>query len=175
MYCSNHMSSVLHLYASVCAAALFANIANRLFSKPFERFTPSHRYPGLMLNLFGGGSGPLYTGFSVKSKKRSKKICKKKHWVLLTKIIVQKCKNKKILDATWFKSGEPQIKPFTLWHHIHIPHCSFIFYSTLFSIHFLWCLKGQFACQSRASSVGDHFLYSSGFNICFRGEIVQRN
>ena len=72
------MSSVLHLYASVCAAALFANIANRLFSKPFERFTPSHRYPGLMLNLFGGGSGPLYTGFSVKSKKRSKKICKKK-------------------------------------------------------------------------------------------------
>ena len=43
MYCPNHMSSVLHLYAYVCAAALFANIANCLFSKSFEQFAPEER------------------------------------------------------------------------------------------------------------------------------------
>ena len=92
MYYPNHISSVLHLYASVCAAALLANMENRLFSKPFERFTPSQRYPGLMLNLFGGGSGPLYTGFSVKRKKRGAKICKKKKHgrVLITKFTCSK-------------------------------------------------------------------------------------
>ena len=37
------MSSVLHLYAYVCAAALFANIANCLFSKSFEQFAPEER------------------------------------------------------------------------------------------------------------------------------------
>ena len=37
------MSSVLHLYAYVCAAALFANIANYLFSKSFEQFAPEER------------------------------------------------------------------------------------------------------------------------------------
>ena len=40
MYCPNHMSSVLHLYAYFCAEALFANMANCLFSKPFEQFAP---------------------------------------------------------------------------------------------------------------------------------------
>lgn len=64
------MSLGLHLYAYVCAAALFANMANCLFSKPFEQFTPSQQYPHLMLNLFEGGSGPFtHSGFSVKRKK----------------------------------------------------------------------------------------------------------
>lgn len=63
---SHHMSSVLHLYACVCVAILLASIANRFLSKPFDRSTPSQRYPGRMLNLLGGGSGPLYTGFSEK-------------------------------------------------------------------------------------------------------------
>ena len=91
MYCPNHISSVLHLYASVCAAALLANMENRLFSKPFERFTPSQRYPGLMLNLFGGGSGPLYTGFSVKRNKGVQQYVKKKHGrVLITKFTCSK-------------------------------------------------------------------------------------
>ena len=62
------MSSVLHLYACVCVAILFASIENRFLSKPFDRSTPSQRYPGRMLNLLGGGSGPLYTGFSEKEK-----------------------------------------------------------------------------------------------------------
>ena len=64
----HHMSSVLHLYACVCVAILLASIANRFLSKPFDRSTPSQRYPGRMLNLLGGGSGPLYTGFSEKEK-----------------------------------------------------------------------------------------------------------
>ena len=65
--CPNHMPSLLHLYAFVYTTALFANMANHLFSKPLEeQFTPSQQYPGLMLNLFGGGSGPLYIGFSIK-------------------------------------------------------------------------------------------------------------
>ena len=64
--CPNHMPSLLHLYAFVYTTALFATMANHLFSKPLEQFMPSQQYPGLMLNLFEGGSGPLYTGFSVK-------------------------------------------------------------------------------------------------------------
>ena len=68
VHISHHMSSVLHLYACVCVAILLASIANRFLSKPFDRSTPSQRYPGRMLNLLGGGSGPLYTGFSVKEK-----------------------------------------------------------------------------------------------------------
>ena len=50
MYCPNHMSSVLHLYAYVCAAALFANMANCLFSKPFEKFTPEERVETVIKN-----------------------------------------------------------------------------------------------------------------------------
>ena len=68
VHISHHMSSVLHLYACVCVAILLASIANRFLSKPFDRSTPSQRYPGRMLNLLGGGSGPLYIGFSVKEK-----------------------------------------------------------------------------------------------------------
>ena len=68
VHISHHMSSVLHLYACVCVAILFASIENLFLSKPFDRSTPSQRYPGLMLNLLGGGSGPLYTGFSEKEK-----------------------------------------------------------------------------------------------------------
>ena len=29
--------------------------------------------------------------------------------------------------------------------------------------------------QSRASLVGDHFLYSHDLNVCFRGDIVRRS
>ena len=64
--CPNHMPSLLHLYAFVYTTALFATMANHLFSKPLEQFMPSQQYPGLMLNLFEGGSVPLYAGFSVK-------------------------------------------------------------------------------------------------------------
>ena len=52
---------------------LLANLGSLSFSKPLERFTLSQRYPGLMLKMFGGGSGPLYTGFSVKEEKSTKK------------------------------------------------------------------------------------------------------
>ena len=43
-------------------------------------------------------------------------------------------------------------------------------FSILFSIHFLWYLQREFVQQSRASLVGDHFLYSHDLNVCFRGD-----
>lgn len=55
-------------------------MANRFLSKPFERSTPSQRYPGLMLNLFGGGSRPLYTGFSEKKVVVSRNWMQVKRW-----------------------------------------------------------------------------------------------
>ena len=89
------MSLGLHLYAYVCAAALFADMANCLFSKPFEQFTPSQQYPHLTLNLFEGGSGPFtHSGFSVKRKKR-KKTCEGMADYWLLNLLVQKCKKKK--------------------------------------------------------------------------------
>ena len=48
-------------------------------------------------------------------------------------------------------------------------------FSILFSIHFLRCWQREFVQQSRASPVGDHFLYSPGLNVWFRGDIVRRN
>ena len=48
-------------------------------------------------------------------------------------------------------------------------------FSTLFSIHFLSYKQGEFVEQSRASSVGDHFLFSYDFKVWFRGDIVRRN
>ena len=47
--------------------------------------------------------------------------------------------------------------------------------SKQFSINFLWWWHGEFVKQSRASSVGDHFLYSQDPNIWFRGYVVRRN
>ena len=49
MYCPNHMSSV-PIYMHVCAAALFANMANRLFAKPFEQFAPEERVETVIKN-----------------------------------------------------------------------------------------------------------------------------
>ena len=48
-------------------------------------------------------------------------------------------------------------------------------FSVLFSIHFLRCRLGEFAQQSRASLVGDRFLYSHDLNARFGVEIVGRN
>ena len=45
----SHVFSV-HLYAYVCAAALFANMANRLFAKPFEQFAPEERVETVIKN-----------------------------------------------------------------------------------------------------------------------------
>ena len=39
----DHMSSVLHLYASSLAAPLFASMVNLFFSNPFDLSTPSQR------------------------------------------------------------------------------------------------------------------------------------
>lgn len=102
--CPNHMPSLLHLYAFVYTTALFANMANHLFSKPLEQFMPSQQYPGLMLNLFEGGSGPLYTGFSVKRYVKA--------WQTIDHTIYFSKSAKKIiiLDATWFRPSELQIK-----------------------------------------------------------------
>jgi len=58
------MSSMLHLYAAEDLAFNSACFAKTCFSKPLDRSTPSQRYPGQMPNLFGGGAGPLYRGFS---------------------------------------------------------------------------------------------------------------
>ena len=42
-------------------------------------------------------------------------------------------------------------------------------------LHFPRCWQGEFVHQSKASLVGDHFLYSCGLNVWFRGDIVRRN
>ena len=47
--------------------------------------------------------------------------------------------------------------------------------SILCSIHFLRCWQGEFVQQSRASLVGDHFLYSRNLNVWFGYNIVRRN
>lgn len=80
---SNHISSTLHWYASNPFRCLSFCLWNSFFSKPLlrssqtqvsswsicERWTkensptPSHRYPGWIPNRFGGGGGPLYSGF----------------------------------------------------------------------------------------------------------------
>ena len=36
-------------------------------------------------------------------------------------------------------------------------------------------LQGEFVKQSKASSIGDHFLYSHDLNVWFRGDTVRRN
>ena len=46
--------------------------------------------------------------------------------------------------------------------------------SILFSIHFLWCWQGEFVQWSRASLVGDHFLYSCDLNVSVSGDVVRR-
>ena len=48
-------------------------------------------------------------------------------------------------------------------------------FSILFFIHFLRCWQGEFVYRSKASFVGDHFLYSHNLNMWFRGNIVRRN
>ena len=48
-------------------------------------------------------------------------------------------------------------------------------FSILFSIYFLSCWQGEFVWQSRASLVGDHFVYSCDLHVWFRGDIVGRN
>ena len=47
--------------------------------------------------------------------------------------------------------------------------------SILFSTHLPRCWQGEVLYQSRASLVGDHFLYSHNLNVWFRGDIVGRN
>ena len=48
-------------------------------------------------------------------------------------------------------------------------------FSSLFSIHFFRCCQGEFVLQSRASLVGDHFLYSRGLNVWFSGCALRTN
>ena len=47
--------------------------------------------------------------------------------------------------------------------------------SILFSINFLGCWQGDFAQQSRAPVLVDHFLYSHDLNVWFRADIERRN
>ena len=48
-------------------------------------------------------------------------------------------------------------------------------FSLLLFIYFLTYWKGEFASQSRASLVGDHFLYTLDFKQWFWGDILRRN
>ena len=57
---------------------------------------------------------------------------------------------------------------------LYTPTSACIF-SILFFIHFLRCWQGDFVHQSKASLVGDHFLYSHDLNMWFRADIVGRN
>lgn len=76
------MSSILHALASTCLRARLFIVWNNFASKPVERSaitsgmrglrddkpsslnspTPSQRYPGRILNRFGGAGGPVYFG-----------------------------------------------------------------------------------------------------------------
>ena len=64
-----YISSVLHIWASWTKAFLLFCDWNNFFSKPVDRSTPSHRYPGMIPKRFGAGGGPLYLGYSENSKK----------------------------------------------------------------------------------------------------------
>ena len=68
------MSSVLHIWASWARAFRLFLDSNNFFSKPVERSTPSHRYPGLKPNRFGGAV-PLYSGYSVRKKEENIVFC----------------------------------------------------------------------------------------------------
>ena len=48
-------------------------------------------------------------------------------------------------------------------------------FSIMFSIHFQRYWQGEFIKQSRASFVGDNFLYSPDLEVWFRGDMVRRN
>ena len=48
-------------------------------------------------------------------------------------------------------------------------------FSILFSIHFLRRWQGEFVYQSKALSIGDHFLHSHDLNVGFSGDILRRN
>ena len=48
-------------------------------------------------------------------------------------------------------------------------------FSILALMHFLRCWQGEFVYQSKASFVGDHFLYSQDLNVWFSGDNVGRN
>ena len=48
-------------------------------------------------------------------------------------------------------------------------------FSILFSIHFLKRWHVEFVYQSKALSIGDHFLQSHDLNVGFSGDIVRRN
>ena len=48
-------------------------------------------------------------------------------------------------------------------------------FSTQLFIHFPRCWQGEFAYQSKASFISDHFLYSHDFNMWFRGDIAGGN
>ena len=73
------MSSVLHIWASWARAFRLFLDSNNFFSKPVERSTPSHRYPGLKPNRFGGAV-PLYSGYSVRKKKKKILFFVRKRW-----------------------------------------------------------------------------------------------
>ena len=47
--------------------------------------------------------------------------------------------------------------------------------SLLFTMHFPRCWQREFVKQSRASSVGDHLVYSHDPYVWFKGDIVRRN
>ena len=59
---------------------------------------------------------------------------------------------------------------FIPWH----PHISMHILHT-FLCTLLWYWQGEFVKQSRASLVGDHFLYSRDLNVWFRADKVRRN
>ena len=48
-------------------------------------------------------------------------------------------------------------------------------FSILFSLHFLRCWQGEFVKQSRAFSVGKHFLYDCDLKVWLWGDTVRRN
>ena len=55
---------------------------------------------------------------------------------------------------------------------LYLSRCIF---SILLFTHLLRCWQGEFVYKSKASFVGDHFLYSYDHNVQFRSDIMGRN
>ena len=83
----------------------------------------------------------------------------------------------KLFCVNWeFNSSFPVLLIFPLIMILTLCTCTSVFiFSSLFSLHFLWCWQGEFDWQSGACEISDHFLYSNDLNVWLKGDAVISN
>ena len=76
--------------------------------------------------------------------------------------------------SSWFHSVKNTKAPhnYFLFNSLHLNISMHILHT--FFIHFLRNWRGEFVLQSKASLVGNHFLYSRDLNVWFKADIVRR-